>query len=79
MVEVKRESDRSEVCEGTNRKKDVKCYQQLCPTSVLWEKEKFWNDLDGVIERIPRGERVVLGADFMIMVMLGKGTEVMRK
>ena len=27
------------------------------------EKEKFWNELDGVIESIPRGKRVVPGAD----------------
>ena len=30
----------------------------------LEEKEKFWNKLDQVIESIPRGERVVLEADF---------------
>ncbi|XP_078479874.1 uncharacterized protein LOC144741112, partial [Lampetra planeri] len=30
----------------------------------LEEKEKFWNELDRVIESIPRAERVVIGADF---------------
>ncbi|KAF3705386.1 Craniofacial development protein 2 p97 bucentaur protein [Channa argus] len=28
------------------------------------EKKKFWSELDEVIQRIPRGERVVIGADF---------------
>ena len=28
------------------------------------EEKKFWSELDGVIESIPRGERVVQGADF---------------
>ena len=27
-------------------------------------EEKIWNELDRVIESIPRGETVVLGADF---------------
>ncbi|KAK3543987.1 hypothetical protein QTP70_032746, partial [Hemibagrus guttatus] len=30
----------------------------------LEEKERFWSELDGVIESIPTGERVVIGADF---------------
>ncbi|KAK3532345.1 hypothetical protein QTP86_016026 [Hemibagrus guttatus] len=30
----------------------------------LEEKEKFWSELDEVIENIPTGERVVIGADF---------------
>ncbi|KAK3531663.1 hypothetical protein QTP70_025893 [Hemibagrus guttatus] len=30
----------------------------------LEEKEKFWNELDEVMESIPTGERVVVGADF---------------
>ncbi|KAK3535500.1 hypothetical protein QTP70_016924 [Hemibagrus guttatus] len=30
----------------------------------LEEKEKFWSELDEVIESIPTGERVVIGADF---------------
>ncbi|MCJ8742384.1 hypothetical protein PDJAM_G00081420 [Pangasius djambal] len=30
----------------------------------LEEKERFWSELDEVIESIPRGERVVTGADF---------------
>ena len=27
------------------------------------EKDKFWTDLDEVVERIPKEERVVIGAD----------------
>ena len=30
----------------------------------LEEKEKFWNEVDGVMQSIPREERVVIGADF---------------
>ncbi|KAK3506687.1 hypothetical protein QTP70_014911, partial [Hemibagrus guttatus] len=30
----------------------------------LVEKERFWSELDEVIESIPMGERVVIGADF---------------
>ncbi|KAK3555793.1 hypothetical protein QTP86_028917 [Hemibagrus guttatus] len=30
----------------------------------LEEKERFWSELDEVMESIPRGERVVIGADF---------------
>ncbi|KAK3574521.1 hypothetical protein QTP86_008701 [Hemibagrus guttatus] len=30
----------------------------------LEEKERFWSELDEVMESIPKGERVVIGADF---------------
>ncbi|MCJ8739545.1 hypothetical protein PDJAM_G00048360 [Pangasius djambal] len=30
----------------------------------LEEKERFWSELDEVIESIPMGQRVVIGADF---------------
>ncbi|KAK3510508.1 hypothetical protein QTP70_009129 [Hemibagrus guttatus] len=30
----------------------------------LEEKERFWSELDAVMESIPTGERVVIGADF---------------
>ncbi|MCJ8747404.1 hypothetical protein PDJAM_G00153150 [Pangasius djambal] len=30
----------------------------------LEEKERFWTELDEVVESIPTGERVVIGADF---------------
>ncbi|KAK3509034.1 hypothetical protein QTP70_018812 [Hemibagrus guttatus] len=29
-----------------------------------FEKERFWSELDEVMESIPTGERVVIGADF---------------
>ncbi|KAK3549287.1 hypothetical protein QTP70_034498 [Hemibagrus guttatus] len=41
-----------------------------CPSLVhnvgceLEEKERFWSELDEVMESIPTGERVVIGADF---------------
>ena len=38
----------------------------------LAEKEKFWNELDGVIQSIPRGKRVMLGAD--LNGHIGEGT-----
>ena len=31
----------------------------------LWEeKDKFWTDLDEMVESIPKEERLVIGADF---------------
>ena len=30
------------------------------------EKEKFWNEMDEVMQNIPRDERVVIGADIML-------------
>ena len=29
----------------------------------MQEKNKFWEDLDGLIESVPKQERIVLGAD----------------
>ncbi|KAK3569600.1 hypothetical protein QTP86_002673 [Hemibagrus guttatus] len=37
------------------------CYKVGCE---LEEKERFWSELDEVMESIPTGERVVIGADF---------------
>ncbi|MCJ8736345.1 hypothetical protein PDJAM_G00258590 [Pangasius djambal] len=46
----------------------------------LEEKERFWSELDEVIESIPMGERVVIGADFNRHVGEGNtGEEVMGK
>ncbi|MCJ8730702.1 hypothetical protein PDJAM_G00187490 [Pangasius djambal] len=46
----------------------------------LEEKERFWSELDEVIESIPMGERVVIGADFNGHVGEGNtGDEVMGK
>ncbi|KAK3559970.1 hypothetical protein QTP86_033667, partial [Hemibagrus guttatus] len=46
----------------------------------LEEKERFWSELDEVMESIPTGERVVIGADFNGHVGEGNtGDEVMGK
>ncbi|KAK3556710.1 hypothetical protein QTP70_015094, partial [Hemibagrus guttatus] len=47
----------------------------------LEEKERFWSELDEVMESIPMGERVVIGADFNGHVFEGNtgDEEVMRK
>ncbi|KAK3521229.1 hypothetical protein QTP70_001038 [Hemibagrus guttatus] len=47
----------------------------------LEEKERFWSELDEVMESIPTGERVVIGADFNGHVGEGNGgdEEVMGK
>ncbi|KAK3521427.1 hypothetical protein QTP70_004449 [Hemibagrus guttatus] len=41
-------------------------YPVVCVTvgCELEEKERFWSELDEVMESIPTGERVVIGADF---------------
>ncbi|MCJ8749465.1 hypothetical protein PDJAM_G00176560 [Pangasius djambal] len=44
------------------RDRDGKDVQQV--GCELEEKERFWSELDEVIENIPTGERVVIGADF---------------
>ncbi|KAK3556954.1 hypothetical protein QTP70_022300, partial [Hemibagrus guttatus] len=50
-------------------------------TAVRGERERFWSELDEVMESIPTGERVVIGADFNVHV--GEGNtgdeEVMGK
>ncbi|KAK3549929.1 hypothetical protein QTP86_016780, partial [Hemibagrus guttatus] len=43
-------------CTDRERRGKVSC--------ELEEKEKFWSELDEVMESIPTGERVVIGADF---------------
>ncbi|KAK3508161.1 hypothetical protein QTP70_015360, partial [Hemibagrus guttatus] len=47
----------------------------------LEEKERFWSELDEVMESIPTGERVVIGADFNGQVSEGNSgdEEVMGK
>ena len=63
------------MCGGRNDRRDGECCQRLCTKWAvgcgLEEKEKFWSELDGVIKSIPRGERVLLQADFNGYV--GKG------
>ncbi|KAK3573176.1 hypothetical protein QTP86_014847, partial [Hemibagrus guttatus] len=43
-----------------------KCKQEKLPETgcELEEKERFWSELDEVMESIPTGEKVVIGADF---------------
>ena len=44
------------------------------------EKEKYWSELDEVVESIPREERVVIGADFNGHVCEGnRGGQVWRQ
>ncbi|KAK3544805.1 hypothetical protein QTP86_027562 [Hemibagrus guttatus] len=54
--------------EGCGRKgiRHKTCAKLLCGPVVceLDKKERFWSELDEVMENIPTGERVVIGADF---------------
>ncbi|KAK3530488.1 hypothetical protein QTP86_024400 [Hemibagrus guttatus] len=43
----------------------------------LEEKERFWSELDEVMESIPTSERVV--SERILMDMLVRGTQVMRR
>ncbi|KAK3540457.1 hypothetical protein QTP70_031008 [Hemibagrus guttatus] len=45
----------------------------------LEEKERFWSELDEVMESIPTGERVVIGADFNGHVGEGKHRQKLRQ
>ncbi|KAK3560499.1 hypothetical protein QTP86_009653 [Hemibagrus guttatus] len=40
------------------------CVNEITVGCELEEKESFWSELDEVMESIPTGERVVIGADF---------------
>ncbi|KAK3552516.1 hypothetical protein QTP86_013249 [Hemibagrus guttatus] len=39
-------------------------FERIAVGCELEEKERFWSELDEVMESIPTGERVVIGADF---------------
>ncbi|KAK3556344.1 hypothetical protein QTP70_007095 [Hemibagrus guttatus] len=56
VLEVKRVSDRVMLNVVSGYAPQVGC--------ELGEKERFWSELDEVMENIPTGERVVIGADF---------------
>ena len=47
---------------------DDYCGQCICPTQLLEcmmeEKDNFWTNLDEFVERIPKEERLLIGADF---------------
>ncbi|MCJ8728463.1 hypothetical protein PDJAM_G00004720 [Pangasius djambal] len=66
VLEVKRVSDRvmslKLEIEGMMLNVVSGCAPQV--GCELEEKERFWSELDEVIESIPTGERVVIGADF---------------
>ncbi|KAK3528767.1 hypothetical protein QTP70_011182 [Hemibagrus guttatus] len=49
---------------GEQFKKDRDDNGKLQVGCELEEKERFWSELDEVMESIPTGERVVIGADF---------------
>ncbi|KAK3537699.1 hypothetical protein QTP70_017903 [Hemibagrus guttatus] len=46
------------------KESDVFCCNESEVGCELEEKERFWSELDEVMESIPTGERVVIGADF---------------
>ncbi|KAK3561749.1 hypothetical protein QTP86_013315 [Hemibagrus guttatus] len=47
-----------------SKKAQQRLYFQWRVGCELEEKERFWSELDEVMESIPTGERVVIGADF---------------
>ncbi|KAK3532699.1 hypothetical protein QTP86_028068 [Hemibagrus guttatus] len=61
---------RCDACEGIFCKDHIIYASHNCTSSYkkvgceLEEKERFWSELDEVMESIPTGERVVIGADF---------------
>ena len=61
VVEVRRYDHE---CEAGNQRCADECCQWLCPTSWL-----FWRESGEEVERIPREESVVIGAD------VGEGDE----
>ncbi|XP_019721309.1 uncharacterized protein LOC109513350 [Hippocampus comes] len=65
VVEVKRESDRLMCVKVEIEGVMMNVVSGYAPQvgCELEEKEKFWNEMDRVTESIPRGERVVIGAD----------------
>ncbi|KAK3552551.1 hypothetical protein QTP86_014825, partial [Hemibagrus guttatus] len=46
------------------RENPSKLFKKCKVGCELEEKERFWSELDEVMESIPTGERVVIGADF---------------
>ncbi|MCJ8745631.1 hypothetical protein PDJAM_G00132390 [Pangasius djambal] len=66
VLEVKRVSDRvmSLKLEIEGVMLNVVCGYAPQVGCELEEKERFWSELDEVIENIHTGERVVIGADF---------------
>ncbi|KAK3524681.1 hypothetical protein QTP86_000649, partial [Hemibagrus guttatus] len=62
------------ICVAQRQPQNITALEEICmeewarlPATVgceLEEKERFWSELDEVMESIPTGERVVIGADF---------------
>ncbi|KAF7687614.1 hypothetical protein HF521_014842 [Silurus meridionalis] len=59
VVEVKRVSDRAMIL----KLEVISAYAPQVGCEME-EKEKFWSELDEVVEGVPRNERLVIGADF---------------
>ncbi|KAK3508959.1 hypothetical protein QTP70_015383, partial [Hemibagrus guttatus] len=66
VLEVKRESDRVMSLKLEIEGVMLNVVSGYAPQvgCELEEKERFWSELDEVMESIPTGERVVIGADF---------------
>ncbi|KAF7711439.1 hypothetical protein C0J45_0417 [Silurus meridionalis] len=66
VVEVKRVSDRvmNVKLEDDRVMINVICAFALQVGCEMEEKEKFWSELDEVVDGVPRNERLVIGADF---------------
>ncbi|KAK3548401.1 hypothetical protein QTP70_012644 [Hemibagrus guttatus] len=66
VLEVKRESDRVMSLKLETKGVMLNVVSGYAPQvgCELEEKERFWSELDEVMESIPTGERVVIGADF---------------
>ena len=79
MLEVKRVSDRMMYMkldiEGVMMTV-ISAYAPQVGCLSREEKDKFWTDLDEVVESIPKEERLVIGQ--ISMGMLEKETEAMR-
>ncbi|KAK3548937.1 hypothetical protein QTP70_021683 [Hemibagrus guttatus] len=60
----KRKGKGRELADVMERRKEEFVRNVLEVGCELEEKERFWSELDEVMESIPTGERVVIGADF---------------
>ncbi|KAK3521712.1 hypothetical protein QTP70_015816, partial [Hemibagrus guttatus] len=60
----KRKGKGRELADMMERRKEEFVRNVLEVGCELEEKERFWSELDEVMESIPTGERVVIGADF---------------
>ena len=67
VLEVKRVSDRlmAKKLEVNGSILNILIVSAYAPqvSNSMEEKNEFWEDLDGLIESVPKQERIVLGAD----------------